>query len=187
MKKISKMLLVIAAVLCLTACEDIIVVYESDKTTSKEKNNPKVESKEETNTKNEIKEEKKITLKIYEEEYLKKLEEILKYSSSNNKYYTSYHASERYPYIQITFSPNRRYKSDILKKEAQATAKNILLELQKYNYRKSKNIFAYNYEYINIYFGNYDERGIFNRNGGEFYQIKILDVNDINIEEFLKD
>ncbi len=128
-----------------------------------------------------LKDEKEI-LDISSKDYGEKIGKIFNSITSNNEVYEYQGFTSHYPYLQISLYPIGKFDKEVIKREAKDITNNVLQELRKYKF-KTGGFFKYNYEYLNIYFYDYDEYGNISRNGGPFAQINVLDIENINIDE----
>lgn len=101
-----------------------------------------------------------------------------------NDYFNYSGYTTRYPYVQISIVPNDKYDKKTIKNEAKKITEEIFSQLKKYEY-KSGGIIKYNYEYISLYFSDYNQYGQLSRNEGPFVQFKIYDIDKIKSEDFL--
>ena len=127
-----------------------------------------------------LKNEKEI-LDISSEEYYEKIEEIFETITITNEIYKYQGFAFYYPYLQISIYPTDKYERAVMEKEAKGIINKVLQELKKYKF-KTGGLFSYNYEFLNIYFYDYDKYGNVSRNSGSFAQINVLEIEDANID-----
>lgn len=120
-------------------------------------------------------------LDISSKDYGEKIGEIFNSITSNNEVYKYQGFTSHYPYLQISLYPIGSFDKEVIKREAKDITNNVLQELRKYKF-KTGGFFKYNYEYLNIYFYDYDEYGNISRNGGPFAQINVLEIENVNVD-----
>ena len=127
-----------------------------------------------------LKNEKEI-LDISSEEYYEKIGEIFETITSANEIYKFQGFTSRYPYLQISIYPTGKYDKAVIEQEAKEIINKVLQELKKYKF-KTGGLFSSNYEFLNIYFYDYDKYGNVSRNGGPFAQINVLEIENVNVD-----
>lgn len=168
------LILLLSISLFVTGCDFIVVEDNNPK-----ENNTIVETEE---SKLETEKEHNDKIGIWSDEYKNLVNEILKKSTENNKYLKYTKLTLHNPYIQVNIQPTNKYKKTIIEQEAKKITEYIVKELQKYEYDEG-GFWRNRYEYINIYFHDYDSYGKLNRNGGPFVQIRIMDIKNITVDD----
>lgn len=175
---LKKIIILLILLMVSTGCDYIVIEDNENNKTNDVNENIVEEQKEES--KQEVKK-----IDISSEKYLTLIEEVLNESTKNSEL-LSYSGYTLYlPYIQVSIIPNKKCDNNLLLAEAKKITSYILENLKNNKYKKGS-IFKSNYEYINIYFYNYDEFGRLSRNEGPFVQIEILDIHNLKIDDIIK-